>query len=221
MQKLKDVQHKSKPIKTAFWLISLSRNVIVILITSLASYIWHTPPFKLVGPVNGGFPPVSLPQFQLTHRPSDYANETLSDSQTHYSFVETWSILKTGPLIIALISVLQNVAISKAFGAGQAVDATQEMLALGTSNVIGGFFSAIPISASFSRSAVNEASGVRSQLGGLYTGILVLLSLNFLTSSFYWIPKASLAAVIISAVIFMIDYESIVPMWRISSKRIK
>ncbi len=170
-----------------------------------------------MGDVNGGFPGISVPQFEMSHRP-DMINDTLIPSTEYYSFIDTWSVLKTGPLVIALISILQNVAISKAFGAGQAVDATQEMLALGTSSVIGGFFSAIPISASFSRSAVNEASGVRSQMGGLYTGILVLLSLNFLTSSFFWIPKASLAAVIIAAVIFMIDYESVVPMWRISSE---
>jgi len=49
-------------------------------------------------------------------------------------------------------------------------------------------------------------------------GILVLLALGFLTPSFYYIPKASLAAVIISAVIFMIDFGSIIPMWTINSK---
>ncbi|CAG7687310.1 unnamed protein product, partial [Allacma fusca] len=59
---------------------------------------------------------------------------------------------------------------------------------------------AIPSCGSFSRSAVNDASGVRTPMGGLFTGTLVLLSLAFLTPSFYYIPKASLAAVIISAV---------------------
>ncbi len=157
------------------------------------------------------------PQFEMPYRPI-LQNDTLFYPSDHYSFSETWSILKTGPLVVALISILQNVAISKAFGSGQAVDATQEMFALGTSSIIGGFLSAIPISASFSRSAVNEASGVNSQLGGLFTGILVILSLNFLTSSFYWIPKASLAAVIIAAVVIMIDYEKLVPMWKISSE---
>lgn len=53
----------------------------------------------------------------------------------------------------------------------------------------------------------------------LLSGILVLLSIGFLTPSFYYIPKASLAAVIISAVMFMIEYEAIPIMWRINSKR--
>ena len=49
-------------------------------------------------------------------------------------------------------------------------------------------------------------------------GILVLFALNFLSPSFYYIPKASLAAVIISAVMFMIEFETLAPMWKISSK---
>lgn len=183
------------------------------------AFIWNTPPFKVVGPVEGGFPSVSAPEFLLSHRPTN-DNGTLIPSDEKYSFADTWSILKAGPVVIALLSTLQNVAISKAFGAGQAVDATQEMLALGVGSVAGSFFSAIPISSAFSRSAVCDASGVRSQLAGSFTGILVILALNFLTSSFYWIPKASLAAVVIAAVIIMIDYERVLPMWRISSKRI-
>ncbi|KOB75789.1 putative sulfate transporter [Operophtera brumata] len=55
--------------------------------------------------------------------------------------------------------------------------------------------------------AVNHASGVATQFGGLYTGVLVLLALSLLTPYFYFIPKASLAAVVICAVIFMIEYE--------------
>jgi hypothetical protein len=52
----------------------------------------------------------------------------------------------------------------------------------------------------------------------LISGIMVLLALGFLTPYFAFIPKASLAAVIISAVIFMIEYEVVKPMWRSSKK---
>ena len=156
----------SKVLKKAFWLISVSRNVIIVIVTTVIATIWSTPPFKIVGTVQGGFPEVAPPPFLLPnkHNSTEYGN---SDT---LSFGESWSVLKTGPIVIALIAVLQNVAISKTFGAGQSVDATQEMFALGICNVVGGFFSAIPTSGSFSRSAVNEASGVRSPLGGLFTG---------------------------------------------------
>ena len=75
----------------------------------------------------------------------------------------------------------------------------------------------MPVTGSFSRSAVNHSSGVRTPFGGIYTGLVVILALNVLTPYFYYIPKAALAAVIISAVIFMIEYEVLAPMWR--SKR--
>jgi len=132
-----------------------------VLITTIISYFWIDPPFKQTGEVRGGFPPVGPPEFLLP------ANSTTTEI---LSFSETWSLIGAGPLIIALISVLQNVAISKAFGSGQSVDATQEMLALGLASTVGSFFSSIPISGSFSRSAVNEASGVQSPMGGLFTG---------------------------------------------------
>jgi MFS superfamily sulfate permease-like transporter len=52
----------------------------------------------------------------------------------------------------------------------------------------------------------------------LFTGVLILLALSLLTPYFYFIPKASLAAVIICAVIFMIEYEVVKPMWKSSRK---
>lgn len=60
-------------------------------------------------------------------------------------------------------------------------------------------------------------TGVRTPLGGLYTGILVIASL-FLTPLFYYIPKAALASIIIAAVIFMIEVRVVKPMWRSKSK---
>lgn len=118
-----------------------------------------------------------------------------------------------------VIAVLGNVAISKAFG-GVGIDATRELIALSLSNIFGSFFSSIPVTGSFSRSAVNHASGVRTPIGGVYTGLLVLLALGFLTPYFHYIPRAALSAVIISAVIFMIEYEVIRPLWRCSRREL-
>lgn len=78
---------------------------------------------------------------------------------------------------------------------GAAVDATQEMIAAGLCNIANSFVSSMPTTGSFTRSAVNHSSGVRSPLSGLFTGALVLLALGLLTSTFYFIPKATLAAV--------------------------
>ena len=92
------------------------------------------------------------------------------------------------------------------------------MLALGACNVVSSFVSSMPVSGGLSRGAVNHSSGVRTTLGGVYTGILVLISLQFLTPYLYYIPKASLAAVIIAAVVFMVEFHVVKPMWRTKSK---
>lgn len=188
----------------------------VVIVASILAACLNSPPFALTGTVKSGFPPVAPPHFTLPdHFPP---NNSTSPS---LSFGDTWSALGSAPLMIALISILQNVAIAKAFGSGQSIDATQEMIALGVSHICASFFSALPTAGSFTRSAVNEASGVKSPIGGIFTGLLVIFALSFLTRWFAYIPKASLAAVILCAVLPMIEYENILPMWRVSSKSLE
>lgn len=78
----------------------------------------------------------------------------------------TEMISELGPSIglVPIIAVLGNVAISKAFG-GTGIDPTRELVALSLSNVCGSFVSSMPVTGSFSRSAVNHASGVRTPIG--------------------------------------------------------
>lgn len=91
------------------------------------------------------------------------------------------------------------------------------MLALGACNVVSAFVSSMPVSGGLSRGAVNHSSGVKTTLGGVYTGLLVLVSLQFLTPYLYFIPNAALAAIIIAAVIFMVELHVIKPIWRTKS----
>lgn len=97
---------------------------------------------------------------------------------------------------------------------GKTIDANQEMIALGLCNILGSFVSSMPTTGSFTRTAVNHTSGVKTTLGGVVTGSLVLLALGLLTNTFYFIPKTVLAAVIISAMIFMVEYEAALSLWR-------
>jgi len=101
---------------------------------------------------------------------------------------------------------------------GKIVDASQEMIALGVSNILSSFFSSMPITGSFTRTAINNASGVKTPLGGAVTGAIVIMTLAFLTSTFAYIPKATLAAIIIAAMFFMVEYETIGEIWRAKSK---
>nr|XP_021536479.1 sodium-independent sulfate anion transporter isoform X2 [Neomonachus schauinslandi] len=95
------------------------------------------------------------------------------------------------------------------------IDANQELLAIGLTNVLGSLVSSYPVTGSFGRTAVNAQSGVCTPAGGLVTGVLVLLSLDYLTSLFCYIPKSALAAVIITAVAPLFDTRIFGTLWRV------
>ncbi|XP_024878020.1 sodium-independent sulfate anion transporter-like, partial [Temnothorax curvispinosus] len=96
---------------------------------------------------------------------------------------------------------------------GKSLDATQEMIALGICNIFGSFVRSMPVTGSFTRTAVNHASGVKTPLGGIFTGCLVLLAVGLLTSTFYFIPKATLAGLIICAMYYMLDFSTYSLLW--------
>lgn len=98
------------------------------------------------------------------------------------------------------------------------MDATQELIAIGMGNIANSFVNGYPGTGALSRGAVNNASGVRTPFGNVYTGILVILSLLFFTPYFFYIPKAALAGIIIAAVIFMVEVRVVKPMWRSKSE---
>lgn len=90
---------------------------------------------------------------------------------------------------------------------------------MGLCNILGAFVSSMPATGSFTRTAVNNTSGVKTTLGGIVTGCLVLLALGLLTQTFYYIPKTVLAAVIISAMFFMVEVELFVTLWKTKRKQ--
>ncbi|XP_054007731.1 sodium-independent sulfate anion transporter-like [Hylaeus anthracinus] len=209
LKKLKDVKVSNNILKKSIWFLGTGRNALVVIICAVVSYIYENrggAPFILTGHIDAGLPSVEPPTFSKT-----VGNNT-------ETFLDMCKNLGTGIVIVPLISIIGNIAIAKAFSGGQYLDATQEMLTLGLCNVVGAFFHSMPVTGSFSRSAVNNASGVRTPLGGIYTGILVILSLSLLTPYFYYIPRATLSSVIINAVVFMIEVKMIRPIWRCSKR---
>ncbi|GLG95333.1 Sodium-independent sulfate anion transporter, partial [Gryllus bimaculatus] len=195
-------------LKRSLWLLATGRNALVVLLaaglTAALMKRGDSSPFLLSGTVHPGLPPVQAPPFTTT-----YQNRT-------FSFPELCEHLGSAIVSVPIVSILGNVAIAKAFARGRVVDASQEMLALGACNLVASFFRSAPVAGSFSCSAVSQASGVRTPLAAVYTAGLVALSLAFLTQYFIYIPRAALAAVVVSAVIFMADFRSLAPMWRTS-----
>uniref|UniRef100_A0A2A4IZ56 STAS domain-containing protein n=1 Tax=Heliothis virescens TaxID=7102 RepID=A0A2A4IZ56_HELVI len=189
----------------ALWFLSTTRNILVVLLCAALAYYFDTQrqaPFVLTGEVKPGLPEFSAPPFSAT-----VGNHT-------YTFSEMASTLGSAIFVVPLLSILENIALAKVFSEGKYVDATQEMVALGVCNMASALVHSMPVSGALSRGAVNHASGVATTAGGLYTGALVLLSLQYFTPYFYYIPKASLAAVIIAAVVFMMELHVFKPIWR-------
>ncbi|KAK5661245.1 hypothetical protein OQA88_11139 [Cercophora sp. LCS_1] len=101
-----------------------------------------------------------------------------------------------------IVLLIEHIAISKSFGRvnNYIINPSQELVAIGFTNVFGPFLGGYPATGSFSRTAIKSKAGVRTPLAGIFTAVIVLLALYALTSVFFYIPKASLAAIIIHAV---------------------
>ncbi|XP_020812006.1 sodium-independent sulfate anion transporter [Drosophila serrata] len=187
--------------------ISLSRNAVAVLVGILLCYLLKKDgnlPFIVSGSITPGLPPFRPPPFHTVD----------ADTGEVINFGGMVSNVGSALVSIPLLSILESIAVAKAFSKGKIVDASQEMIALGICNVLSSFFSSMPITGSFTRTAINNASGVKTPLGGAVTGALVLMTLAFLTSTFAYIPKATLAAIIIAAMFFMVEYETIGEIWR-------
>jgi len=213
VRKLKDVKIKGV-LGGTFWFVATARNAILVFVASLSAFFAYqagNTPFILTGTVKSGVPAFQVPPFETSY--------IKDGNEVSMSFLDMLSELGSSIVLVPIIAVLGNVAISKAFG-GSGIDPTRELVALSLTNIFGSFFQSYPATGSFSRSAVNSASGVRTPIGGIYTGSIVLLALGVLTPYFQYIPRAALSAVIISAVIFMIEYEIIPALWRCSRREL-
>ncbi|CAM1505805.1 Fc.00g114420.m01.CDS01 [Cosmosporella sp. VM-42] len=149
--------------------------------------------------------------------------KTVPDGFTHAASPEiNTRIIKAfaSELPAAVIVVLiEHIAISKSFGRvnNYIIDPSQELVAIGATNLLGPFLGAYPATGSFSRTAIKSKAGVRTPFAGVITAIVVLLALYALTAVFFYIPNAALAAVIIHAVGDVITPPRVVyQFWRVS-----
>ncbi|EHK18585.1 uncharacterized protein TRIVIDRAFT_158532 [Trichoderma virens Gv29-8] len=118
-----------------------------------------------------------------------------------------------------IVMLIEHISISKSFGRvnNYIIDPSQELVAIGVSNLLGPFLGAYPATGSFSRTAIKSKAGVRTPFAGVITAIVVLLALYALTAVFFYIPNAALAAVIIHAVGDVITPLPVVfQFWRVS-----
>jgi MFS superfamily sulfate permease-like transporter len=132
--------------------------------------------------------------------------------------VKTAVVLKLLPaaIIISLLGFMEAIAIAKAMASktGQRIDPNQELIGQGVANIMGSIGQSYPTSGSFSRSAVNLQSGAVTGLSSVITSIVVVIALLFLTPLLYHLPNATLAAVIMMAVIGLLNVSGFVHAWK-------
>jgi len=115
--------------------------------------------------------------------------------------IEIASSLFGPAVVIALVSFAETYSVGKAISSKtkQKVNVDQEFIGQGLANLVGSFFQCYPVSGSFSRTAINYAAGAKTGISSVVSSFLVALALLFLTPLFTFIPKAALAALVISA----------------------
>ncbi|NNE13031.1 MAG: solute carrier family 26 protein [Ilumatobacter sp.] len=115
--------------------------------------------------------------------------------------------LATSALVITLVGFMESIAVAKVYARRHRydVDANQELIGLGAANVASGLFGGYPVTGGFSRTAVNDAAGARTPLASIVTAVIVLFTVLFLTPLLASLPQAALGAIIIVAVLNLID----------------
>ena len=128
------------------------------------------------------------------------------------------SFLKLLPtaIIISLLGFMEAIAIAKAMAAktGQKLDPNQELIGQGLANMLGSIGSSYAVSGSFSRSAVNLQAGAISGISSVVTSVMVVITLLFFTPLLYHLPQAVLAAVIMMAVIGLVNVKGFIHSWK-------
>ncbi|MCL7747969.1 SulP family inorganic anion transporter [Halalkalibacter alkaliphilus] len=132
--------------------------------------------------------------------------------------METVLMLLPIATTIAFISFLESYAVAKTVAKKEkeVIQTNQELIGLGLANLSSSFIGSIPVAGALSRTAVNYQSGARTNLALLITALFIIITLLFLTPLFYYLPKATLAAVIILAVSKLVHLSHVPKLMRSS-----
>jgi sulfate permease, SulP family len=140
---------------------------------------------------------------------------TLAGPALRLSDVEGIIPLAAGCLLLAYI---EGVSAARTFAAkhGYALDPRQELLGIGAANLAAAMGHGYPVAGGLSQSAVNDKAGARTALALVFASITLALCLLFLTGLLENLPKAVLAAVVLTAVYGLLDFPALLRMWRVS-----
>jgi sulfate permease, SulP family len=172
--------------------------VAAIVVTTLVTWGlgWHELGVGIVGQVPQGLPPLTAPVLDL----------------------QLWADLAVPALLISVVGFVESVSVGQTLAAKrrQRIEPNQELVALGASNLSSSFTGGFPVTGGFSRSVVNFDAGAQTPAAGVFTAVGILLTSLLLTPALYFLPKATLAATIIVAVLSLVDLGILKRTWAYS-----
>ncbi len=154
----------------------------------------------IVGPIDSGLPRVGLPDVGL---------QQLLD-------------LVFPAVGVMLVGFAEGLGAAKTYAAktGDTIDANKELVGLGAANLGAGMCSGMVVNGSLSKTAVNGGAGARSQVSGLTVALLTVVTLLFLTGLFEQLPEPTLAAIVVAAVVELVDVASLRRLWDVQTGRL-
>lgn len=185
------------------WLPLLPGSFVVVLASIVAVSVLHLEDHgvAIVGHIDAGLPSLGVPS------------------------VPSWQdwLSLVGPAAgLLLVGYAEALGAAKTYAAkeGYDIDPNRELIGMGAANVGAGLCSGMVVNGSLSKTAVNGGAGAKSQVSGLTVAVLTVVTLLFLTGLFEKLPEATLAAVVIAAVIELVDIPSLVRLYRIWTGRL-
>lgn len=168
--------------------------VVVLSIVGVYGFNLHMQGVSIVATIPSGLPSFEIPQITIDR------------------LQELFPIALT----LALIAFMEAMSVAKAIANKHRYEVTpnQELIALGTSNIVGAFFASYPATGSFTRTALNDLNGARTGLTGFISTLIIGSTLLFFTPLFYYLPNAVLAAVILVAVVGLVDIHYPIRLFR-------
>lgn len=166
--------------------------------TTLVTYVFDlvNSDVKIVGTVPVGLPPLTAPSFSI----------------------DLWGQLFMSGFLISIIGFVESVSVASTLAAKkrQRIVPDQELIGLGSSNIASAISGGYPVTGGFARSVVNFDAGAETPAAGAFTAIGIGLAALLLTPLLFFLPKATLAATIIVAVLSLVDFSILKKAWSYS-----
>ena len=164
--------------------------LVVVVLGIVLVRVFHLEQFgvKILGEIPRGLPEFTIPKFE---------KNTLID-------------LFPIALTLSFIAFLEAISVAKAIEIKHTdykISPNQELIAIGLGNIVGSFFQTYPATGGLSRTAVNNQTGAKTPLAAIISGLIVGVTLLFLTPVFFYLPKAVLGAIIVVAVYGLLDFS--------------